>query len=187
MKLPPSLSTSCLLVIAFAISATGAHGEVYKVVDESGRVTYTDKPPTSQQGERIKLPKINTQVGIEVPVKAADNATPPSPGGGYDKIEILQPRNGSSIPPGQLDLIIQVGIAPELQPNHQVSILIDGKPLGKPAAATSIRLENLERGAHRIEAKVVDEQGIKVASSPAISIYVHRASKLIKPKTSSSK
>lgn len=186
MKFPSSLAR-VLLVAALPILAVNVHGEVYKVVDESGRVTYTDKPPTSQQAEKISLPQTNTQQSIEIPIKPAEDTPPPAAGGGYDKVEILQPRNGASIPPGQLDLIIQVGISPELQPNHRVSILLNGKPLGIPAAATSIRLDNLDRGAHRIEAKVVDPMGRNVASSQAVNIYVHRASKLINPKPSSGK
>jgi len=178
---------ACLLLATLAITATGAVGEVYKVVDESGRVTYTDKPPASNRAEKVELPRVNTQLSVEVPAKPDEDSEPPGSGGGYDRVEILQPRNGASIPPGQLDVVIQVDIVPELQPNHLVSFLFDGKPVAKPASATSIRVDNLERGAHRIEATIVDERGIKVASSQATTIYVHRASKLINPGSSTGK
>ncbi|HLS98073.1 MAG: DUF4124 domain-containing protein [Porticoccaceae bacterium] len=178
----PLAASLCVFSLALSAAALGA---VYKVVDDSGRVTYTDKPPASEQGERVKLPTINTQPGIEIAPKPLPSPEPDP--GDYQRLEIVEPRNGASIPPGQLDLVIQVAISPELQPGHRIAVLMDGKRVAPPAAATSIRLDTLERGSHRIEARVIDDAGSLVASTKPVNIYVHRASKLIKPKANGSK
>lgn len=179
------VASLCLFSLALGSAALGA---VYKVVDEAGRVTYTDKPPASEQGEqgeRVKLPAINTQPGIEIAPKALP--TPEPDPGDYERLEIVQPRNGTSIPPGQLDMVVQVGISPELQPGHRIAILMDGKRVARPAAATSIRIDDLERGSHRIEARVIDDDGRLVARSKPVNIYVHRASRLINPQSGNGK
>jgi hypothetical protein len=181
MRHPPSLAALLLMLGLIAATAT-AYAAVYRIVDETGRVTYTDKPPAGNKGEKVDLPAINTQPGIDAPAPAAandDQATVAR----YRRIEILQPSDGSTIPSGQLDLLVQVGIEPDLQAGHLITVLLDGKPVARPAAATSLRLDNLERGMHRLEAKVVNQQGQWVAGSEPVTIYVQRASRLINPKS----
>lgn len=178
MRHPSSLA-ALLLMLGLMTAAATTYAAVYRIVDESGRVTYTDKPPAGHKGEKVDLPAINTQPGIVVP--AADNDDEAAVIR-YRRIEILQPGDGSTIPSAQLELIVQVGIEPALQAGHLISVLLDGEPVTRPTAATSLRLDNLERGMHRLEAKVVNQQGQRVASSEPVTIYVQRASRLINPK-----
>ncbi len=172
-----SLSTVCLLALILGLPTLG-EGQVYKVVDDKGNVTYTDRPPPVGSGERVSLPPINTQPGIEVPPRQEAETTPQEENQGYRRVDIIQPPEGLTLPPGQLDLVVQARLEPVLQAGHLIRFVLNGTPLASPASATSIHLENLLRGTHRIEAEVLDERGRVIAVSPPVEFYVLRASRL---------
>lgn len=172
MKLS-SLTTALLFTLAISPVVMA---EVYKVVDKEGKVTYTDKPPAPGTGNPVNLPPINTRPGIEPP--PPEEQIPAAEISEYRRVAIVQPQAGITIPPGQLDLVIQVGIEPALQPGHLVEILMNGRSLGRPAAATSMRIENLERGTHRIEAIIINAEGRRIAASQSVEFFVKRASRL---------
>ena len=137
MKLPVLITAVLLALIAPLVAA-----EVYKVVDENGKVTYTDRPPASSADAPLTLPPLNTQPGIQ---PAAPQEEAPQPQAtAYQRVEILQPRPGLTVPPGQLDLVVQVDIEPELQAGHLVSIRLNGTPIGRPAATTQVRIDTIE-------------------------------------------
>ena len=171
MKLP-TLITAILLVLAAPMAAA----QVYKVVDKDGKVTYTDKPPASNADAPMTLPPLNTQPGMQLP-PPREEAQPPE-AAGYRRVAILQPPPGLTIPPGQLDLVVQVDLEPGLQPGHLVSILLDGNPVGRPAAATTVRIDNLVRGAHQIEAIILDDRGRRITASAPVEFFVQRTSRL---------
>lgn len=171
MKLQILITTAILVLTASLSSA-----EVYKIVDKDGKVTYTDKPPASSPNAPLELPPINTQPGL-LPSPPPDES-PPAEEARYSRIAILQPPASYTVTPGQLDLIVQVEIKPELQTGHLVKFLLDGKPVGRPLPATQIRLDNLERGTHKIEAIILDANGRRVAGSTPVEFHVQRPSRL---------
>jgi uncharacterized protein DUF4124 len=56
-----------LLAIAALLTVAPAHAQVYKSVDEQGRVIYTDKP--SEGAKKIDLPSVTTMPGTKPPPK----------------------------------------------------------------------------------------------------------------------
>ncbi|TNE95394.1 MAG: DUF4124 domain-containing protein, partial [Gammaproteobacteria bacterium] len=151
-----------------------ASAEVYKTVDEQGNVTYTDTPPSDDKSaEPVKLPAINTQPGLQ---PQASNGKKPAEHSGYKEVSILAPAQDATIPPGQLNVVVQVFLEPALKAGHRVQLLHNGQAYGEPAYATSFSIDSLIRGEHSLKAQVVDENGAVIAQSSSVTIHVKRAS-----------
>lgn len=150
--------------------------DVYKTVDEDGNVTFTDNPASGKgKVEEVKLPAVNTQPAINTKAKKSEKSASTS---GYSEVSILSPAQDATIPPGQLNVVVQVFMDPALQPGHLIQLLHNGQPYGEAAYATSFSIDQLIRGEHSVQAQVVDESGNAIASSGTVTFYVKRASRL---------
>jgi len=165
-----------LIGVICTLPLTG-HGEIYRVVDPvTGKVTFTDNPPADHKNaEKLDLRAPNTQPPTAVPEENATNGEQAA-APGYQSIEILQPENDATVPPGQLDVVVQIAITPELRDGDQVRLLINGKPQGAPASTTTLVIRELIRGSHRIEAQIVSSTGKVLKTSDPATIHVKRAS-----------
>lgn len=171
-----SLLTTSVTTVVVAASGmvTADTTPVYRVVDEQGRVTYTDSPPANSTSEPIKLSPINTQPAAIVPPaqkKAEQPADAP-----YSVSRITQPAQDTTVPPGQLDVIVQIELEPRLQPGHLVKLYHNGQLYGAPTSASAFSLTSLIRGKHQIQAEVVDADGNIKATTQTVVFHVKRTS-----------
>lgn len=173
---------STFLALALATAAPATLGEdVYRVVDPcTGKVTYTDTPPEdASNSEQVKVPQPNTQQAVRVPeALLSDDEEETDEAVDYASVEIARPRPETTIPPGQLDLVVQVKTDPPLQDQHLVRVLWDGEPVADPASTTSVVISDMVRGTHRLQAQVVDGDGNVLGASDTIEVYVRRHSRL---------
>ena len=183
-QLRPPLILPFLFLLGFSVQ--GLSEAVYKVVDENGNITYTDQPQAPSALKPVKLPPINPV--SSPPIKpAANSSLEPSTetGGtaqahnagepvGYSRAVILSPRNNQLILHNQVNLIIQLGLEPQLQAGHQIQFWHNGQPLGLPVQATAYQLDNIERGAHRLGATVLDARGRSLIRATPVKIHVKR-------------
>jgi len=70
-----------LLILCSVSWLSTAQGEIYKWVDASGRVQFSDRPPASADAQRVQLGRINTYEGVSVGDEADDRPSVPSPAG----------------------------------------------------------------------------------------------------------
>ena len=103
-------SAILLLVFACIAPTVAASDTVYRVVGPDGEVSYTDTPPETGKVEAVELKAINTQPALEVDHKRNQDTTPEA--AIYERIEIVAPENDSTIPPGQLNVIVQLELEP---------------------------------------------------------------------------
>lgn len=156
--------------------------EVYKVVDNNGNITYTDQP----QPDAKLVPLVNKMPRVQPePIGKPEPAANPDAEGtqeaqqtrafaGYTQAYILSPAHDQIIPNQQRNVIIQLGLQPQLQPGHRVQFLSNGQPLGAPIGATAYQLEDLERGSYQIGAQIRSAEGKILLSLKPISIHVQR-------------
>ena len=164
----------CCTILSCTTLAAGADQTIYRVIDAQGKVSYTDTPPKDGSAEPIILKEVNTQPAMDTrktDAPAAEAAATP-----YTQIEITSPANDSTVPPGQLNVVVQLQLEPVLQPGHRVQFYLDDKPQGPAAATTAITLGDLYRGSRSIHATVVDANGARVAQSNSVVIHVKRHS-----------
>ncbi|MEZ5530313.1 MAG: DUF4124 domain-containing protein [Porticoccaceae bacterium] len=167
-----------ILPLCLILGMSPGLAAVYKTVDEKGNVTYTDTPPSDDgNAEPVKLPPINTQPALETrqttPKQSEDME-------GYEEVAILAPAQDATIPPGQINVVVQVFLEPALKPGHLILLLHNGQPSGEPSFGPSFSIDSLIRGEHTLQAQVVNETGAVIAQSSTITIHVKRHSPLNK-------
>lgn len=154
-----------------ATCATVAVADVYKVVDENGRITYTDAPPKGQRAEKVDIKDSNTLPRTRVTKRLsaeAENEPKDAIPDSY-QITITNPPDDFHMTPGIRDLSVQVEVNPPIHPSHRLEITDNGAPV------QGMTLENVVvRGAHRLQARVVDEQGRIISASAPVQFFVHR-------------
>lgn len=165
---------SLFATIFLAVSAVClAETEIYKIVDPAGRVIYTDTPPAENNGDQLQLPPIN-KLPVSSPAEPAALPAGPEVFAGYSEVDLVAPLDESLVHYDQQEITVQLALAPELQPGHFVQFYLDGVAQGSPIAATSRAIGNLQRGSHRVSARVVTENGETVGNSQSVRVYVQR-------------
>jgi len=178
-KITTGIRPQYLAIFVFSLFFHTGYSEVYKVVDpETGRITYTDNPPPkSVTSDKLDVPKVNTQPAVTAPTDTDQQNSSDQPEEvEYETLTILQPKHNETIPPGQLDVVVQVRSRPALQDGHRIQVLMNGKVASTRASTTSIVLSDLIRGSHQIKAQIIDADGQVKKSSKSLTIHVKRAS-----------
>ena len=145
-------------------------GEVYRVVDEDGQVTFTDSPAVNTQAEAINLPAINIAIAPPVRTNEGDDEAP------YTSARITQPLNNATIPPGQTTLAVELALEPTLQKGHLVQLYVDGRPQGAASTSTTFSVSNLNRGAHNVHIEVLSADKKRHTKTERVTFHVKRHS-----------
>ena len=164
------LTVVTLLMASYAFIA---EAEVYKIVDSAGKVTYTDNPPADEGADQLRLPPINQFPKAKISAKESLPTDWPA-FAGYSMVDLVTPLNDSVVRYDQQNIIVQLVLSPELQAGHLVQYYLDGAAYGRPLAATSYAIGNLERGSHGVSARVVTPEGLTVANSRSVVVHVQR-------------
>lgn len=171
-------SKTAIALLALMLSLTVA-AQVYRTVDEKGNVKYTDQPPANDaSAEELTLPSINTQPAV-APKNPPEIAKKEELS--YKQVVILSPAQDSTIPPGQLEVVVQVYLEPALRSGHRIQLLHNGQPHGPAVPATSFVIDSLIRGEHTLQARVVDNTDNPIGQSDTVIIHVKRHSILHNP------
>jgi hypothetical protein len=165
----------CLLILCFAGAGLTANGQIYKHVDEDGKITFTDKPPPNATPVEIK--PVNTTPPPSP--RAYPKATPKSDDDAASidyTVSISSPANETIVAPGPGNFSVYASLEPGLSSAHTLQLLIDGSPHGETQRSTSWALTNIFRGEHNLEVAVLDAKGKQLIKSDGITVFVFRPS-----------
>lgn len=177
MKIRRWFSIFLLMIIATLSCSSKLSAEpIYKVVNEKGEVTYTDSPPPDNKPEELKLPPIITLPATVTPDPVLESATLPlaEQTVPYKSSRIIQPEQNSTVPTGQLEVLVQLALQPRLQPGDQVKLYHNGKLQGEAMATTSFWLTELIRGQHTVRAEVVGSDKRIKTKTQTVTFHVKR-------------
>lgn len=167
----------CLVLVGLSVVAAAASGtEVYRWVDEDGVVHYSDSPHPGAQ--KIEIAEPTTMPAYRRPDSA--QRTPPTngesqpPAPGYQSLSIVQPAAEETLWNIEGRLTVQLGLQPALKPGDRVRVYFDGEP--KEVTGLQFQLEEVYRGAHNLQAEVVNEAGTLMIRSEPIRFYVQQTS-----------
>lgn len=160
-----------IFILALLASLPALATEIYKTRDSQGNVVYTDRPPAGNS-EQINLPPINTLSPAGQTATPQATRSDPVASEGYN-INLLSPREGITIPPGQRDLAIAVGLSPALADNHWLLYFINDE-LIEETQSTSIIVREIPRGTHRIAVDAIDGDGKLLGQSEVVEVHVIR-------------
>jgi len=169
-----------LIALALAISVGPTTAQVYKVVDEDGNVTYTDKPP-KDGSKPIELAPISV---IEAPTyeKAPEKGTEGEDGKEmslkdlrkqYRDFAIVSPQSEETVWHPEQATTVAWNVGNQLQEGMQVTISVNGQT--QPSTTErSIPVPGLDRGEHTITAVLKDARNRTIATAEPVVFFVRR-------------
>lgn len=171
--------TATRFLTALAIAGLLGHGpagaQIYRTTDENGNVVFTDKPPAGdRQVEEVQLRQLNTTPSTPpAPQSPPPEASPEAPD--Y-RVSIAFPTDETTIPMGPGNFSVSASTFPPLRDGETLQLQIDGSDRGESQASGSWELTNVFRGAHELTVQRRSAEGEVLATSEAVTVYVHRPS-----------
>jgi hypothetical protein len=166
------------LVLLLSIFPVTAEGEIYKVVNPDGSVTYTDQRPSAgaQPVELKPLSVIDTD--IQVPEATAEEE-PKEPTARdlrrqFQDFRITQPQNEETFWGAQNTVVISWGASQPVPENMKVTLYVDGQRQEAPASG-SVSLA-FERGEHQAYAELRDARNRRIVVTPTVTFFVKQHS-----------
>ena len=163
-----------LLMFSLIASHVASAG-LYKGLDAEGNVVYSDTP--FEDAEKftppplsvMDKPKVTADSKLEVDDKPAEFK--------YLDFDILSPAYNQTIR-NEPDVTVSLNLKPGLnsEEGHSIWMLVDGKPVIKNSQDMTSKLGRLERGAHKLQAQIRDEQGKIVVRTRVTVVFIHQTS-----------
>ena len=79
--------------------------------------------------------------------------------GSYTDAVIVSPANDTAVRNNAGNLTVRGQVSPKLASGHRVQLLLDGVPQGAPRRTLEFSLENIDRGTHHLQVRIVDSGG----------------------------
>lgn len=167
-----------LLLTSFGAEAA----KVYSWVDGNGVTHYTDAPPPGKGAKEVDL-RIAPLIGSAPRSVQVDNFNSLTGADAKKEqeaaklaIELLSPEQGSTLRDNTGNIVFQGKISPQPPTQYDVRLILDGKAAPIVSNSLSIRVENLDRGAHEAQLELLAKDGTILAKSSSVTFYLHRAS-----------
>jgi hypothetical protein len=153
---------------------------VYTWEDENGQVHFSDMPQEGateiqvQRAQTFSSPNSASQVAVAGSGKEADaDADSDKEDQGYKSLAITSPSMEETIWNTGGEVTVSLSLQPGLKMGHSIRLYMDGQLLaGLPPRASSLKLSEVFRGEHTLEAEVRDENGkVQIRTQPVTFFY----------------
>lgn len=165
-----------LLLIILITASVSVAAPVYRWVDADGQVHFSDQPVTGAKKITLRESTIysapvspETVAGSAAGGEAEDD-TPFA----YETIAIVNPETDQAIRSNEGQVNVSIELQPGLQPGHKIRVYLDGTQASDDLATTQISLQEVDRGTHSLEVGVIDDKGLELKRSDAVSFHVLR-------------
>jgi hypothetical protein len=174
-KLPPLLALWLPLTLA-------AQGEIYRVVDKDGNVTFTDQRPsaTAQPMDLPPLSVIESDIQVQEPtVEAATSSEPQAPTPRdlrrqYSDFRITQPEQEETFWGTANSVVVGGGTSEPPLPDMSARLYVDETPQDVPAIG-NVSL-TLDRGEHNVYAELLDARKRVIVTTQPVTFFIHQNS-----------
>ena len=159
------------LLVALLLFSFTSHAGLYKGLDETGNVVYSDTPFNNAEEITpppitiIDAPKIQPKEEVVEEEKQTETK--------YTKFSITAPKNEQTIW-NEPALTVLLQLSPELATaeGHNIWLMMDGKPLVKKSQSLSLQIGRADRGSHTLQAQLRNKKGRIIKSTKAIKIHI---------------
>jgi hypothetical protein len=163
---------ACLLLLLGGAVALQA-AETWRWRDANGVVHFSDVPVPG--AERVNVgPAPRPGSVATAPRTSAGSRQDPGEGRivPYARCVLLAPVN-DFVAVNEPAVQVVLDLQPGLQEGHMVQMLLNGQPVpGWPAAGTQSTLDMTERGSFTLVARVIDDFGRALCTSPLVNFHV---------------
>lgn len=163
------------LLILTLIGSCSANAALYKGLDSEGNVVYSDKP--FDDAEKFTPPPISVMDARKVDSEK-EAATEEKPAEfKYTSFDIISPANNQTIR-NDPDVTVSLKLKPGLntEENHNIWMLVDGKPVVKNTQSLTVQLGRLDRGAHQLQAQIRNNEGAIIVRTRPTVVFIHKTS-----------
>ena len=176
-----SLLTAAPALYAREEAPRPAGGPVYRTTDEHGNVIFTDDPG-GRPAEVVDLPGLTIvpSTPLPGPTPGAAGAEPRGERGDDDlpvasMVTLLSPTPEETVRSNEGNVQVVARVDAPLRVGDVFEVVLDGRLMARNAGG-SFGLTGIDRGAHEVFVRLVDEQGASVATSATHTFYLHRRS-----------
>ncbi len=170
----------CLLLPLTAM----AEGEIYKIVDKDGNVTFTDQRP-STNAQPMELPPLSViETDIQVPDESAPagaeeaaNTFPPTPRElrrKYRDFRITSPQPEETFWGTANTVSVTWASSEPISDELTVFLFVDGESQQVPASGSAELV--LDRGEHQVYAELRDTRNRRITSTEPVTFFVKQYS-----------
>jgi len=178
------ITSLIMLALFMASPVVFAEGEIYKVVDENGNVTFTDQRPSSE-AQPMDLPPLSViKTEVESPATAAaaaqaaaEEAKPPSPRDlrkQFRDFRITRPLSEETFWGTANTVVVTWASSQQIPPSMKVMLYVNGSPQeAPPQGGVSL---TLDRGEHQVYAELRDERNRRIITTDPVTFFVKQNS-----------
>lgn len=164
--------TLLLITISLVSPAQSKSAKVYVWRDEAGVLVFSDSPRPGAEVMDVKesdnvIGSVDTSILDIKPKVVAET---------YE-VTITQPENHATIRDNTGSIYISGRIKPVFKKGYTIQLYLDNKPYDVPQPQAMFILRNIDRGEHQVKMELINDKGKVIASSRAITFYMHRVSK----------
>ena len=145
---------------------------VYRVVDEQGRVTFTDNP--ERGGEAVvlaPLPGVSSSSSASPPAsQPSGKRSPGPPFMPYDRFTIAYPAHQARL--NSAATAVEIALSPALRDDHQLRLRLNGEINQTAMHSDVFWMANLPAGVHQLQAELLDAQGRVRHQTPVVRFHV---------------
>ena len=184
-----SLRAAFAGVLALGFFSGAVQGQIYKVVDADGNVTYTDQAPSDGAAPMVlpELSVVDTDYVPETPATQDDTAqasdgdaaedaapTPRQLRKMFKDFHISRPSHEETFWGTANSVVISWVSSKPLLPGMSVQVYIDGQR--QADGQDGMLAVTLDRGEHQVYAELMDARGRRVVTSPTVTFFVKQHS-----------
>ena len=174
------VSTIALVVFLVLPLLAFSEGEIFKVVDKDGNVTFTDQRPSSG-AEPMDLPPLSViETDVQVPAAATgtEPAEPKEPTARelrkeFRDFRITQPEQEQTFWGTENTVVVTWGTSGSITPEMSVVLFVDGKTQ-EASAVGSVSL-TLERGEHTVYAELRGANNRRIIATEPVTFFIQQA------------
>ena len=165
-------SAAIALMLAVSPAPLVAEEQVYRTVDEQGRVIFSDQPSAGAEPVQVGPANTMSQPARTAPAQGPATSSP-AVASAYTLVAITEPADGATVIDQLGAFTVQFRTEPRLQPGHPVRLLLDDEPIGTPVA-DGIRVTGSSRGDHILKLQILDGDGRLLGQSGSVRVLVVR-------------
>ncbi|MUK77123.1 DUF4124 domain-containing protein [Aliivibrio fischeri] len=171
------------LIFLILFSTSAFAGTVYTWEDSDGTRHFSDSPPPTN----IKSKQLSLSTSVPLEESYDDTATSVEPVAKKNKsktpekkdkkleISFSNLQQEETIRSSRGHITVLTDLNRKLSIDEKLQLMLDGSPYGLPQASTEWKLTGIDRGTHLITVVAIKD-GKRIASSPIITVYLHRPS-----------
>lgn len=156
------------LLIALMLWPALAAAQVYRWVDDDGVVHYSDQP-AGGGAERAELPSLQMADPVESTGGEDGNRPRPGPAPG---LTLMRPAPEATFRDARGLIPVSVALDGPLTPDQSLVYYLDGQAVGgSPTRKTSLQLEGVSRGPHRLAVALMRGDR-EIARTGPVTVYM---------------